>query len=218
MLAITTRWLSLAALVGAVVLAIVRPPAPPRAAPVRTASAAIDNVQQQLDKYAVVKLTADLSSLTAAERTLLLHLIRATAVMDDLYWQQTYGDREALLGSIPDPALRRLVGLNYGPWERLADFQPLLAGVGARPAGTHVYPRDVTLAELNTLPAAERDDGYSIVRRDAAGKLKVIPYNQVWGRQLAAAAGELRQAAALAADPSLQRHVNAHADALVSNR
>ena len=211
------RWLSLAVLVAAVVSTILRHRAPTAPAAPPAATAAIDNVQDQIGKYAVVKLTADLSALTAAERSVLQHLMRASAVMDDLYWQQSYGDKHALLSAIADPALRQLVDMNYGPWERLSDFQPLLTGFGARPAGTNLYPPDITLAELNTLPPAARDNGYSIVRRDAAGKLQVIPYSQAYGPQLAIAANELRQAAALTTDSALQRYLNARAAAFLSN-
>jgi hypothetical protein len=211
------RWLSLAVLVAAVVVAILQHRAPLAPAAPPAATAAIDNVQERIGKYAVVKLTADLSALTAAERDVLLHLMRASQVMDDLYWQQSYGDKHALLSSIADPALRQLVDMNYGPWERLTDFQPLLTGIGARPPGTNLYPPNISLAELNTLPPALRDDGYSIVRRDAAGKLQVIPYSQAYGPQLAIAANELRQAAALTTDSALQRYLNARAAAFLSN-
>jgi hypothetical protein len=193
-----------------------RQPAAQVAAPA-TASAAVANVQQRIDSYAIVKLQADLSALSEGERRVLRHLIRAAQVMDDLYWQQNYGDRNALLASLSDPALRRLVDINYGPWDKLGDEQPLLTTVGAKPPGANLYPADITKDELNTLAPSDRDNAYSIVRRDAQRKLIAIPYNQAFKAPLALAAEELRQAAALTTDAALKTYLNARADAFLSN-
>ena len=60
--------------------------------------------------------------------------IDASQVMDDLFWQQAYpGDRAALLASLKDPAARRFVEINYGPWDRLDGNAPFVAGVGPKP-------------------------------------------------------------------------------------
>ena len=75
--------------------------------------------------YAPVTLSADLSTLTGSERQMLGLFIEAGQLMDDLYWRQTYGDRDALLKGIADPRTRDFVALNYGPWDRLADNAPL---------------------------------------------------------------------------------------------
>ena len=47
--------------------------------------------------YAPFTLTADLSGLTANERRMLGLFIDAAAIMDDLFWRQAYGNRDALL-------------------------------------------------------------------------------------------------------------------------
>ncbi|MBA3657705.1 MAG: hypothetical protein H0W69_10180, partial [Gemmatimonadaceae bacterium] len=39
----------------------------------------------------------------------------AARALDDAFWQEAYGDRNALLAGISDPAMRRVVELNYGP-------------------------------------------------------------------------------------------------------
>ena len=83
-------------------------------------------------------LTADLSSLTASERQMLGLFIDAGAIMDDLFWRQTYGDRDALLKGITDPRTREFVRLNYGPWDRLAGNAPFVPGVGRQAGGRAV--------------------------------------------------------------------------------
>ena len=107
------------------------PPAPGAAtheelAPARTASASsasapvidtdVDNpARQRLDAYARVKLSADLSAFSASQKKMITLLVEAADSMNDLYWQQAWGDRDALLSKITDPATRELVSLTYGP-------------------------------------------------------------------------------------------------------
>ena len=66
-----------------------------------------------------VKLEADLSAFDASGREMLALLVQACQLTDDLYWKQSWGDKEALLSGITDPKLRALAEQNYGPWDRL---------------------------------------------------------------------------------------------------
>jgi Peptidase family M49 len=192
------------------------PPAAAAAADVMTA--AVDDVPARLAGLATVRLTADLSVLSAKERQMLPLLIDAANEMDGIYWQQSWGDSVPLLDGVGDnTALRRLLAYNYGPWDKLDDFKPLVSGVPARPPGGALYPADVTAAELDALPLEQRRNAYSMVRRDAAGKLLVVPYSQAFAAPLQRAAGKLRAAAALCEDAAFKRFLLARADALVSD-
>ena len=117
-----------------------------------------------------------------------------------------YGDRDALLSSIDDPAAKRFVEINYGPWDRLNDNQPILEGVGPKPEGARFYPEDMTKEELETAVAADPSlkSLYTIVERDSDGKLVARPYSEVFGPELKQAAAKLREAAELAEDPRTQ--------------
>ncbi|MCY4188496.1 MAG: hypothetical protein OXD30_08430 [Bryobacterales bacterium] len=175
--------------------------------------------REKLDDYVTVKLTADLSGLSDAQREMLPLLVQAAQVMDGLFWQQAYGDREALLGSIGDPDARRFAEINYGPWDRLDNNRPFLPGVGPKPPGANFYPPDATGEELAaaTLQDPRLGDQYTLVRRDAAGKLSAIPYNLAFREELAAAADLLRRAASLAEDGEFQRYLRMRADGFESN-
>ncbi|EFK97768.1 hypothetical protein LDC_0178, partial [sediment metagenome] len=99
--------------------------------------------------YAPVTLAADLAPLTAKEREMVSLFIDASAIMDDLFWQQAYpGDRATLLAGISDPATRRFVEVNYGPWDRLAGNAPFLPGAGPKPDAAGFYPLDMTREEF----------------------------------------------------------------------
>ena len=98
-------------------------------------------------------------------------LIDAARVMDGLFWRQSYGDKDELMGRVDDPSLRRYIEINYGPWDRLAGNEPLVDGIGPKPAGARFYPPDMTKEEFEAasgvLPeAAESLRGlYTFVRR-----------------------------------------------------
>src|SRR5690349_15703570 len=72
-----------------------------------------------LSGYVEVPLTSELyATLSPHEEAMLPLLMDAAQEMDAIFWQEAYGDRESLLGSIADPEQRRLAELNYGPWDR----------------------------------------------------------------------------------------------------
>jgi hypothetical protein len=151
-------------------------------------------------------------------------LIDAAREMHEPYWIQVVGPRDSVLRSITDSTTRRLADVMVGPWDRLADDAPFVPGVGPKPAGANYYPRDMTKAEFEREVQAggPRADSlkslYTMVRRDAAGKLVAVPYSRFYADANERAAGKLRQAAALAADPGLRRYLGQLATALVTDR
>ena len=167
--------------------------------------------------YATVRLTARLDSLTDSQKQMIVLLIKAASIMDDIYWLQTYGDKNALLASISDPAERRFAEINYGPWDRLAGDQPFIEGAGPKPPGARFYPEDMTKEEF----AAWNQDGknglYSLVRRNEQGGLVLQPYSEAYKSQLTAAADLLRQAAELSTDDEFANYLLMRAHALQSD-
>src|SRR5882724_2114951 len=67
---------------------------------------------QHVGDYAQVQLGADLKGFDANEKQMLVRLIEAGQVMDVIFWQQAYGDKDALMAGIKDPATRQLVEYN----------------------------------------------------------------------------------------------------------
>src|SRR4051812_13802695 len=175
-------------------------------------------IQTKLSQYTSVSLTTDLTKLSLHERQMLPLLIAAARSMDEIFWRQAYGDREALLRGITDPAVRRYVEINYGPWDRLNNNAPFIDGVGPKPPGSGFYPRDMTKEEFQS--AAQSSAGkqlrsqYTMVHRDSAGHLVATAYHQVFAAQVAAAASSLREAATLADDPGLRKYLQLRARAL----
>lgn len=174
-------------------------------------------VQMKLEQYMKVTLTTDLSGLTEKEKQMVPLLLQVAQIMDDIYWKQSYGNKEALLAGIQDSATREFALINYGPWDRLDDNKPFVEGVGAKPAGANFYPADMTAAEFDGLTDKNKSSQYTVVRRDSTGKLVVIPYRVEYKAEIERAADLLNQAAALAEDAGLKKYLELRAKALLTD-
>ena len=179
-----------------------------------------NDISARLAKYTPVTLQADTTTLTPNQRKMLPLLVDAAKQMNSVYWQEAYGNGDSLLASISDPKLKQYVEINFGPWDRIDDFAPFVPGVGVHPAGANYYPHDMTKAEFDSAVAgggAHADSLkslYTMVRRDAAGKLTAIPFHEFFKAQHDSAAAALEAAAKLADDASFKRYLELRAQAL----
>jgi hypothetical protein len=206
--------LSIAAVVS---LAGCQPAAPPPPAPVsQTAATPAAHATEQVQRYARVRLEADLSTLSAPQQQMLGLLIEAAELMNPLFWRQACCERDALMATLPDAASRDFADLNYGPWDRLNGNRPFVDGVGDKPPGAQFYPADMTAAEFDAADLDDKASPYTLLRRDA-GALVSLTYSQAFAPELARAAELLREAAALADDDGLRHYLELRADALTSD-
>jgi len=175
-----------------------------------------------LDQYATVRLTADVSSLSDNQRTMLGLLIEASTAMDDIYWNQAYGNRDSLLATLEDDP-REYASINYGPWDRLDGNAAFLEGVGPKAAGANFYPADMTKAEFEAALDATVEESaalrslYTLVRRTTAGRLYAIPFHEAYSEPTRFAATKLLEAAELAEDPGFRAYLELRADALLTD-
>jgi hypothetical protein len=189
---------------------------PKAAAPVAKPAAlvaSVSDIHQRLARYAPVRLQTDMSGLSDRDRQMLAELVQAAEGMNGVFWQQTYGDRTSLVDALAEPETRTLVELNYGPWDRLDGDRPFVTSVGTKPEGSNLYPADITREQLTTLQPADRTALYSMVRRDAQGKLYTVPYSEAFKQPLADAAAHLRKAADLSDDASFAGYLRERAKA-----
>ena len=182
-----------------------------------SASAAPAAVPARPEVYADFLLTSDLSGLSDDQRRMLVLLIEASQIMDDLFWRQAFGDGyEDWLDSIGVDEVRRFAEINYGPWDRLADDQPFVEGFGAKPLGAAFYPEDMTKEEFEAADFDDKAGLYSFVRRAEDGSLFTVPYHVEFAPELGAAAALLREASELAEHPGFANYLRLRADALVT--
>lgn len=172
------------------------------------------DMQKKVNEYAPVELRVDIINLSEKEKQMLPILFDVAEIMDDLFWLQTYGNKEELLGKITDDATRDFVMINYGPWERLNDNKPFVEGYGEKPLGANFYPLDMTREEFEAFQAPDKTSLYTIITRNADGKLESVPYHVAYKEKIDKAADLLRKVAELAEDQGLKRYLTLRADAL----
>ncbi len=170
------------------------------------------------EKYTTVRLDADVSGLSDDQKEMVRLFIEAAQLMDGIFWEQAYGNRDSLLQTIRDPQVRRFVNINYGPWDRLNDNEPFIEGVGPKPPGANFYPDDMTKAEFEQAAQSDDtlDDLYTMVRRLPDGSLTAIPYHRFFAGPMETAASRLREAAALAENERFKRYLELRAEALTT--
>lgn len=174
-------------------------------------------IEEKLAIYKEVKLTTDLSLLSDAEKEMIPLMIEAAKIMDDLFWYEAYGDKEEFLGGISDDATRKYALINYGPWDRLDNNKPFMEGVSTKPEGANYYPVDMTKEEFEVADLEGKKSLYTFIRRDEAGNLITVPYNEMFKEQVTRVSQLLRQCAELAEDEGLKTYLSLRADALLND-
>ncbi|MBR11141.1 MAG: Zn-dependent hydrolase [Rickettsiales bacterium] len=174
-------------------------------------------MEQKLADYKSVRLTTDLSALSESEKAMIPKLIEAAKIMDQLFWYEAYGKKDSLLAATADEATKAYIKINYGPWDRLDDNNPFLEGVGAKPAGSNFYPADMTKEEFEAAELEGKTSLYTFIRRNEAGELITVPYNEMFAEEVQKVSQLLKECAELAEDEGLKKYLSLRADALLDD-
>ena len=180
--------------------------------------------------FAPVDVGADVSALPDSERRALRRVIDAARVMDALFLEQVWAGNPGMLvtlandGSAAGRAALDFFLLNKGPWSRVEDDRPFVAGAPPKPGGANYYPAGASRAEvaawLDRLegPARAAATGFfTTIRRGAAGGFVSVPYSVEYQGPLAIAAEHLRAAARETAEPTLRRYLESRAAAFATD-
>jgi hypothetical protein len=176
-----------------------------------------DTIMMKLNDFATFALTTDISRLTENEKKMIPLLIEAAKIMDDIYWQEAYGNKDSLLETLKSDELKKLALINYGPWERLNDNTPFIKGIGPKPTGANFYPADMTIEEFESFQDEDKSGLYSLIRRNEQGELVVIPYYKAFSDQVARVSSLLLEAAQLADDPGLKKYLTLRSKAFLDD-
>jgi hypothetical protein len=202
----------------------------PAVAPAQTSGDAAE-LNAKIQRFAPTVVTADTSRLSARDRRALTKVIEAAKLLDPLFLRQIWSGNVALKSRLE--ADRSPLGrarlhyfmLNDGPWSQLDENVAFLPDVPReKPATAAHYPDGMTKEEFETwvatLSESEKQKAtgfFYAVRRDGAGKLKLVPYSQEYGEFLRPAAKLLREAAALTTNATLSSFLMKRADAFMSD-
>jgi hypothetical protein len=174
-------------------------------------------IQKKLSEFIEVTLTTDVTKLTENERKMLPVLIEIADIMDDIYWEQAYGNKDSLMNSQKDEGTKKFALINYGPWERLNGNKAFIPGFGEKPQGANFYPKDMSKEEFEKFNDKNKTSQYTLLRRKADGSLNCIWYHEAYAEKTKKAAELLKKAAGLADDPGLKNYFNLRAEALLTD-
>ena len=189
----------------------------------------VTTLQTMAARFAPTDIGADLARLSAAERRVLAKLVEASTVIDALFLRQVWSGNEAMLLDLARDetpagrARRHYFLINKGPWSRLDHNQPFVPGAPPKPAWASYYPDDASKTDVErwiaSLPEADRAKatGFFTVIRRAGNSFAAVPYSAEYQPEVTRVAALLREAAALATEPTLKAFLTKRADAFLSN-
>lgn len=174
-------------------------------------------MKEKVEQYAFFDLKADLSKMSDNQKKMLTILFDVADIMEDIYWQDAYGDKQELMSKIDDEYTKAFAEINYGPWDRLDGNKPFVDGYGEKPAGANYYPKDITKEEFDAWKEPNKNSWYSVVRRDENGGLVNIPYHEHYAAQIDKAANLLMEAAKYADDEGFKKYLTLRAEAFLTD-
>ncbi|MCR4569936.1 MAG: hypothetical protein K5661_06025 [Bacteroidales bacterium] len=165
------------------------------------------NVDRLVEDYAEVTIPApDLTGITDNGKEVLKLYRMAADEVDRIYWQQYFGDKDALLASCVSDSEKEYAEINYGPWDRI-DGKPFLQGYGEKPAGACFYPADLTAEEYLSWNNPDKSSPYTLIRRAADGSLKTVWYHDAFAQSISKIESYLKRAADVTIKESVRNYL-----------
>src|SRR5579871_5560923 len=158
----------------------------------------LNQLKQMTARFAPVKIKYDTSMLSAGDRNALAKLIEAARILNYLFMDQLWSGNRALYDQLEKDTSplgkerAHYYWLNKGPWSDLDGHTAFVPGAPDRkPLGANFYPADMTRDEFETwaakLTPTERQKAegfFTVIRRDSAKKLIMVPYSQAYAADL----------------------------------
>jgi tetratricopeptide (TPR) repeat protein len=174
-------------------------------------------LEQKVKQYSEVELKTDISFLSESEKEVLGLMIDVAQIMDDIYWIQAYGDKNEML-SLTDPWQKEFALINYGPWDRMADWKPFIPNAKVKRPGVNFYPADMTKEEFEALQDPDKNSQYTVIKRGTDGKLYVKGYYEEYKEHLDKAIALLEKAAKITENKGLKNYLEKRIIALKTNQ
>ena len=176
-----------------------------------------DSLNPLLEKYIPFTLTTDAAQLDDNEQRIVMKLIEASQLMHDMFWYESYGDKEMLLSAIEDEDLKAFAKINYGPWDRLNNNAVFIDGHDAKAKGSNYYPKDMSKEEFENAELDGKESLYTFIRRDEDGKLTVVPYHEHFKSENEKVAQLLEEAADLSDNEAFAKYLRLRSKAILTD-
>jgi hypothetical protein len=191
----------------------------------------LEELKQMAARFAPTRLEVDTSKLSAGDKKALVKLIEAARVLNHIFLQQLWSGNVQLYQKLQQDktplgrARLHYFWINKSPWSEIDEHKAFLPGVPERkPPGANFYPEDMTKEEFESWVKTLYPDSksyaqgfFTVIRRDAAKKLKYVPYSTEYKTDLQRADRLLREAAALTDNATLKKFLTTRAEAFTTN-
>jgi len=164
------------------------------------------DVDRLVENYALVTIPApDLTGITDNGKEVLSLYRKAADEVDDIYWQQYFGDKDNFLSSLSNDSEKLYANINYGPWDRI-DGKPFLPGYGNKPAAALFYPADMTAEEYEAFDNPDKHSPYTLIAREG-NSLKTVWYHDAYAESISKIEGYLGRAADVTIKESVRHYL-----------
>ena len=164
-------------------------------------------LKEKVESYAVVEVKSPLyDALNENDKRIVALFREAAEIMDQLFWEQTFGDK-AEMEALKDDYARAYAMINYGPWDRLDDNRPFVDGYGDKAPGCRYYPQDITAEEFAAFDDPDKNSLYTVIRRNDDGSLKCVWYRDEYKEELEKVCSLLEEAAALTENEGMRTYL-----------
>jgi hypothetical protein len=170
---------------------------------------------EKINQYKTVELSVNLSQVDRKEIEGLKALIRSSRLIDEIFRKQAFNVLK-YPDTVENSYQRQYFKLNYGPWDRLNNNVPFIAGVPNKPLGANFYPSDMRKSEFDSLKDERKNSPYSIIVREN-GELKVKPYSEAYKIMLTQISNQLKAASKIFSDPEFSSYLNARASSFLND-
>ncbi|MFZ2125049.1 MAG: hypothetical protein WA087_00635 [Candidatus Saccharimonadales bacterium] len=188
----------------------------------------MQTIKDRLNKIKYIDIKADLSSLTADQKTALSYVVKAAKLMDGLYLHQACVENEKIINNLQDKNdeeskdLLQYFMTQGTPWDSYQHNQSFIPEIGKKPLFGSFYPEGLTKDEwskwLDNNPAdrPQFESNYTVIKRDG-DELRAVPYSMEYSVELKQVAKYLRQAAGYLEQGSLKTFLEKRADSFENN-
>jgi hypothetical protein len=182
------------------------------------------SMKERVAKFVECSVGVEESKIKAEHRPVLIKLIEAAKLIDELYLRQVSKENPRLRAEIEKTGSASTLAyfdIMYGPWDRLDQDKPFF-GDKAKPLGATFYPENLSRREFEKWLTAHPNDKaafesyFTVIGRTSSG-LTAVPYSEAYQSFLEPAAALLKEAASLAEDKRLAAYLSSRAGAFSSN-
>lgn len=164
-------------------------------------------IQDRISQYAVIKLNYDMSKFNDKQKQVISNLIDAAEIVNDIFWDQTYGNKDSLFAMLKSDDEKKYANINYGPWDRLSDNEPFIDNYSRKPLGANFYPSDIKYLPFIQLSFQDKLSMFTLLRKDENGEDYSIPYHEAYKTQIEEICKHLQIAADLSENTEFKNYL-----------